>query len=249
MRRLLAVLTTALAAVAITACGRDESKTSSATTATEATTTAAESPVTTAPQTSTTPLTANATDKQRAQAALIQLTDLPAGWAQLPSGGDDDNADPRCPDIQAVKKATTARGREPFFQNGRNSRVQNVIYAFADEANAKAAFKRLTTASLRDCLGRQTSDAVKGVKDITVGTPASAGLDIPGVGNDRFGFRISIPISSKGTQARLNQDVVIVRAGRAVSVAAVLTQAEPASKSLHAQLAKAAARRLKSAFA
>lgn len=186
-------------------------------------------------------------DRGLAHSALLRIADFPVGWTASDNPAGDTFAS-SCPEVQAARKATTARATEPNFAHPPNTVVESLVYAFADAAGARRALRGLGSEATRNCVAEDFVGRARALANIRVGNPAVRALRIPPVGAGRAGFRAELPISSGSTRIVLVQDVTFIRSGRALAIVAIAQQREPLTHALRDNLLAAAAMRLHRAF-
>jgi hypothetical protein len=182
-----------------------------------------------------------AADAAAAEAALLTLSDFPAGWSEVPDEEDDSNQELleqvyEClgPDAVEVINSETEARTGSFTDPVDESTVQEVIAlaptvesaeAYIAGGSADGVAECLTTA-YREGIAQLLADAeeMEGAElgEITVGA-----LNVGEVGEDSFAYRITVPISVQGLNVDLFTDFVAVRVGRSAAGLNFLSQFDP----------------------
>lgn len=224
----LSLLTAAVVAVPLAACGDQGSSTA---------TTSGRDTVTT---------TASDPDEATARAALVQLSDLPAGWTARPDPANDF----RCPATAAVEAHPYAKS-DRFEPASGSAAVQHEMSVLASEDAADAALDALASPQTLTCFARQGEQSVR--------RQASAGTEVGHVtalrltnvaptGDRTAGARLTYPVSANGTTTTVYEDFSFTRVGRGLSLFAFATQGAPLNATLTTDLARRGAQRLRTAL-
>lgn len=167
-------------------------------------------------------------------AAKAQLTlgDLPDGWTTERDDPGDDG-----PSATADCWASLGGARpqaalsSPSFRGPSGSAVNNMVIVYADAATASRQLKRLSGRALRACLAEKLTEdlrdsaAQKGggsVRDATT-TP----LEIAAYGDERAGYRLTLPVASGSLKTALYADFVLIRDRQAISLVMLLSAVTP----------------------
>lgn len=224
-----------LISVALAACG-DAGPATTAVTRTSAT------PAAVAPRSARDGVEA---DRFAARAALLRLSDFPAGWTVEPN---DDGADLHCPATDRIERNPKAE-TDRFDLAHVHSLSQEVVVLRSAKA-ADAAIDALIARETLACIARQIETTTRrGVRPgIRVGRLTFARLPAAAAGDRSEGSRLTIPVSAGGVSTHVYGDFAFTRVGRGVSMMALLSQRLPAD-GLRTQLVARAAERLAEALA
>ena len=192
--------------------------------------------------------TKSSPDRSRAGTALLRLSDFPTGWAQARAGANDRFAT-SCKQVQAARRATTARVTEPSFGRGASANVESIVYVFPNAASATKAFVRLAAPDTRSCVAGDIKARAQSAPKVQAGNPTASKLAVRNIRSDGFGFAITLPLSSGKTRAELHQYAYFLRRGRAIAIIGMGQEIQPFDPALQSKLVSAAARHLEAAFA
>src|SRR4051794_23971610 len=179
-------LSALLAASALTAC---------------ATSAAAPSPTSTPSRTPPVPLSTAApplTDAQIARRGLLRRGDFPAGWR----ANDSTAAHIKCKSTDAARRATSAFARGKTFATGENTEAESAAYVYRSVKAAKRQLNRLGGTDTTNCILRAVKRAFVEGAGYTVGTIATAPMQLEEVGDERSGTRIIHPRQPPGRRRR-----------------------------------------------
>jgi hypothetical protein len=222
-------LSALLAASALTAC---------------ATSAAAPSPTPTPARTPPIPLSTVAppsTDAQIAHRGLLRRGDFPAGWRPNVSTA----AHIRCKTTDAARRAASATARGKTFATGQNTEAESAAYVYRSVKAAKRQLNRLGGADTTNCILRAVKRAFVEGAGYTVGTIATAPMQLEEVGDERSGTRITIPVSHQGVDADVIIDVVVVRVDRTFGLELFVDAVQPFDEGFRAKLTATQVRRLR----
>jgi len=185
-------------------------------------------------------------DDARARAALVQLSDLPAGWTSRP----DDPNDFRCPATAAVEAHPYAKSDRFQPADGQGA-VQHEVSVLASERTADAALDALASAATLDCFARQGEQSVR--RQVPAGTQVGhvTALRLTNVapsGDRTAGARLTYPVSANGVTTTVYEDFSFSRVGRGLSLFAFVTQGTAPNATLTTDLARRGAQRLRDAL-
>ena len=190
------------------------------------------------------------TDATIAARAQLRLGDLPAGWQRLRKA-DESTAD--CAGVRGPRAAASGRANSPTFTEANERQADSGAYVFADAAKARAAFRKLTAASTRACLGDWLAEKIResaGPEDeLEVGEPAGARLPVEPLGDRAEAGRVTLPLSAKGADVELTADFVFVRVGRGIALFAFVDLLTPFDADLRAELTRTVVARLAAGLA
>ena len=156
--------------------------------------------------------------REVAKRALLQLTDLPAGWVEQPPTAMSPSGIKACRAIEAVvKRNKRLRVSSPDFERQPASSAQNSVYAFPTLARSKGFFRTFTGVGAQTCFQMTVEQAVLGSQpdaQITARTFDETSFDTGGIADDVVGieFVIAVPDASGGVATYVT--AVAVRVGR-----------------------------------
>jgi hypothetical protein len=172
-----------------------------------------------------------AADTEAAKAALLTLSDFPAGWSEVPEEEDDSNKEVqegvrKCLGPDAVEllggEATATTG--DFTNPDDDSTVDHRVVLAATEELAEAYIAGASSSEVPQCLSalyRELLPAVLLVEDeadnIEIGEINVGALNVGEFGDDGFAYRITAGFEVEGFSVDLVTDVVSVRVGRSVA--------------------------------
>lgn len=198
----------AACALALAACGGgdDDPETITVTTPAEAPSDDASKPT-------------EAADKRRAEDALLVLNDFPSGWTAT-EDDDEDDEESACDEIREAREAVNARASSPTFGEDEDTFVEQAVYVYATEGEARAHFSEMTSDAARDCFGADVADQVgeniEGKAEVR--DPTTSELRVVPVGSETAGARVTIPYESQFSDGELVLDAVFARVGRGLSL-------------------------------
>jgi hypothetical protein len=200
-------------------------------------------PTDAAPASSAAPTPAQ--EKVVARRALLRLDDFPVDWQE---SDDPDNEQSHCKGIRGPRKATSGRATSPKFHQGTTTVAEGGVFLYADEAEARDAFGKLSARATRRCLAREVADTAaeetEGTPELTIGEPSTVRLPVERQGDQRAGGRATLPMSTSGLDIELTVDYVFVRVGRGVALLALADVQRPFDEDLRADLTRTVVRRL-----
>jgi len=185
-------------------------------------------------------------DDALVRAALVRLSDFPAGWRSRP----DDPNDFRCPATAAVEAHPYAKSDRFEPPNG-NGAVQHEVSVLASSSAADAALDGLASRRTLDCFAQQGEQSVR--RQVSAGTQvghvtAFRLANVAPVGDRTAGARLTYPVSANGTTTTVYEDFSFSRIGRGLSLFAFVTQGTPPDATLTTDLAQRGAQRLRTAL-
>lgn len=210
-RRVAPVLFTAC--LLLGACAGGDDETTSATGATT-TTVAAADPA--------------ASDEDLAEAAVLVVSDLPAGFAESPDdegpdGDDEDDPFDKCLGSAGdeLEAATTAEADSPQFEKGDTTLAGSSAVVFKTEADARGTIQLLASAKGRTCFNEAIAQGFEeGFEEEGAAAPdleTSVGaLSFPRVGDEVVSYRARIDFTVEGQELSFPFDLVFVRKGRTI---------------------------------
>lgn len=191
-------------------------------------------------------------DERLAQAALIDLADLPAGWTAKEPDADEDEGAPPC--LQSIEDDghDSADAEGPQFDSPNESVVaMQSVAVYADAGDAADDFALLNSRRTATCL----SDYLH---DVAVQQSSQAGLEVgdasveplasPAVGDRSTASRVVMAVTAGDTELALGYDLVTIHIGRGVSVLMQGGVADEFDDALLDDLAHVAADRLADAL-
>jgi hypothetical protein len=236
MDKIATTIAVAVFAVGAAACGSTTNDESAPTLSSEASESGETTPAASdEPAETDVPAQDVAADAAAAEAALLTLSDFPAGWSEVPAEDDeeDDSSDEmgertkECfgssTDTDIVSNETRARTGE-FTDPADDSTVTQGVslgstveltedYMAAGSADGVAA---CLTIVFREGYAELLEDAEE-MQDAELGEITVGALNVGEVGEDTFAYRITIPITVQGFTVDFVFDLVAVRVGRSVS--------------------------------
>jgi hypothetical protein len=186
-----------------------------------------------------------AQEKAVARRALLRLDDFPVDWQE---GDKSDNEQSDCEGIRGPREATSGRATSPKFHQGTTTIAEGGVFLYADEAEARDAFGKISARDTRRCLAEEVADTAaeesERTAELTIGEPATARLPVERLGDQREGGRATLPLSTSGLDVELTVDYVFVRVGRGVALLALADVQRPFDEDLRADLTSTVVRRL-----
>jgi hypothetical protein len=186
-------------------------------------------------------------DFDLADAALLQLPDLPAGWT-VEADEEDSAADDRLfecygaeDDVEAVIRNDEAEAERSFESGGAHLSASVTVYPTVEYA--AASFDPIRDPNFAECFRRTFQEEIGRDTSATVEVRAEA-LPVPALGDDAGGLRFPVTLSGPGGQVTTAIDLVIVRDGRAIAGLTTLSLAEPFDPALLQRLLTLIAERL-----
>lgn len=201
-RRWALVLTAGFLTAGMAACGGSSSKGSSpSTTASGAGSTAA-------------------TDQAEARAALLVVSDFPAGWTPTPHKSNGSSSDGSTQLRQCAgepaNEADTVESHSPDFKMGDQLEVDSSTNIKASAAVAERALAGIKGPRFIPCAKAEFEKIVRDEaagQQATVGALSFTPLDIGHHGDGEAGFRIAVPLTAQGQTITLTLDLALVRSG------------------------------------
>jgi hypothetical protein len=183
------------------------------------------------------------TDAQIARRGVLRQADFPAGWRLNRSTA----AQIKCKTTDAARKAASATVRGKTFATGDNTEAESVAYVYRSVNAAKRQLNALGGRQTTNCILRAVKLAFVEGAGYKVGTIATAPLQLEAIGDERLGTRITIPISTKGVDADVIIDVVVVRTGRAFALELFVDAFQAFDEAFRAKLTATQVQRLSDA--
>jgi hypothetical protein len=230
-------------AVLMAACGSDSTGSTTATSE---------------PASATTEATEHAieADTAAAEAALLVVSDFPAGWTETPSVEDPANdernrllADCLGLDRPSIGDSPANARTGDFTSPARDIEISQIIGLEAAEQDAVDIIESFGDPDTPTCFAEVYSDALaesaalgEGVKvggEITV-TPVS----VARAGDGTAALRVTVPLASEGSEIDVFADAVIVRVGRSLSFMFFASQGTPVDTGTIDECAAVAASRM-----
>lgn len=171
-----------------------------------------------------------AADTQAAEAALLGLSDFPAGWSEVPDEEDDSNEElqdrvreclgPDAADLLSGEaKALTGDFTDPD-----DSTVSHTVQLAPTEELAAAYTAGGSSGGVAECLTALYREAIpvlltadEEAEDVEVGDITVGALNVGKIGDDGFAYRVTAPLRIEGFSIDLVVDLVAVRVGRSVA--------------------------------
>ena len=163
-------------------------------------------------------------DQATVEDAVLKLSDLPSGWREETSEGEDDDDNPfdvdECGEIKALGEAAqaaqTAEGDSSTFVRS-EAVINNSILAVSSEDVASSLFAALdNTAEANECFSaliRQGADEEPledaELRDVSVGRTS-----IGDFGDDSISYQIEAEVEAQGLSPSAYNDIAFVRVGR-----------------------------------
>lgn len=186
-----------------------------------------------------------APEKLVARRAQLRLGDFPANWQASDNPGDERSD---CEGVRGPREAASARATSPKFHQGTATIAESGVFLYADEAEARDAFGKLSARDTRRCLAREVADTAADkahrTAGLTIGEPSTYSLPVEPLGDEREAGRATLPLSTSGLDVELTVDYVFVRVGRGVALLALADVQSPFDEELRADLTSTVVRRL-----
>jgi hypothetical protein len=181
-------------------------------------------------------------DRAIAPRAVLRLADLPGGWTASPRGSS--RSASACAGYRRARASVSARSNSRNFSHV-TSQASHTVYLYADVRRARAGFRELTSTASRRCVGAETKTKLESLRS-TLGAARTTRLRIGRIGDQSAMDRIAVDyLDSDGAMATLTLDLVFVRAGRGLSLLALVDEIGTFDARLRARLAGTAGRRLR----
>jgi hypothetical protein len=198
------------------------------------------------PPGSSEPPTTEHPDQPAAEAALLTIDDFPAGWTEVP----DAERTPLA--IESQRRIAGCAGGEgerlldlggALAESGNFTGADNQVVeesvAIVEETVAEDTFAGFTEPGVGDCFAdamQQTIDAmVTTASDPSESFPADTELgkvtveplEVPAVGDEIAGYRITVPLTTQGISFEIILDAILIRSGEALAGLSFQSAPEP----------------------
>jgi hypothetical protein len=233
MRRSALVVTVGLAVAGLAACGSSSRSAASR------------------PASTTTPQASLSADA-KARAALVVLSDLPAGWTSTPHQSDpsspsEDRQLKECAGVQ-LNSTSSQDINSPDFHSGDQFEVDSSASVATSAQAAAQELKAIKEPHFVSCLQTVLASVVRsqsGSSDgVTVGQVTVEPLSIGVHGDDTAGFHVLIPVTVQGRSMTFFMDLALVRIGRVELSDTFIGIGQPFDTALEQQLLTKADTRL-----
>ncbi len=211
-----------------------------------------------------------AADRQTARAALLRLSDLPAGWDAKARDDSSNNT----PALKAAEKAfgqclgidpallsnqddtTKATATSDKFTDGQNMAVENNVEYEPDTTQLNQVMTALQQPQARQCFQTFVNTAVKSSiehpspgstipQGVTFGNPEVATVNLPGLNADTaVDYRVSMPVSARGFTISVYLDLLFATRARAVTLLTYQDVSKPFPADRETRLANTVLNRL-----
>jgi hypothetical protein len=179
----------------------------------------------------------------------LRRSDFPSGWSSSPrpaatTGG-------KCPSIRDARAAVDAHARSREFAQASGgfaaATADSAAYIYADTAGARHWFARMSSRNTRTCLvhvlGKSVAAQVRS-QGGALDSVTSRRARIASVGDQHAADRIVIRLTAGGFSAKVEADVIFVRAGRGIAAFALAELGGPPDGRLETNLVRAVTGRL-----
>jgi hypothetical protein len=165
----------------------------------------------------------NPSDMALANRAAVKRRDLVAGWRQRPAGGFTRETF-NCPRVDLDFSRFTITGRaKSKFESGAAS-IESSVEVFASQADARADFRKGTSAGVMRCMGRLMRDALRrqrlDARIVSAGPARRVRLGEQGVS-----YRVVMAVPTQSGTVRVYLDLLGFQRGR-TAVALTFTRAQ-----------------------
>lgn len=199
----------------------------------------------------------SAQDRALAAAAVLHLSDFPAGWAAGPRT-DNAKADrirggiADCRRYQAL--LVTLRKQAEVSANflAGNEAVSSTVLVLNNARAARSTFAQLTSSNVMRCLERFLGDVIP--QSITVGgvparlrTARTQAMSEPATGDQTTAFQVLLALSAARLTVPVYEGVVVTRVGRSVAEFGFENPGSPIPTDLRSSLVNMVVNRLESA--
>ncbi|MBS4752242.1 hypothetical protein KG112_05395 [Nocardioides sp. zg-ZUI104] len=177
----------------------------------------------------TAPASPSPADIALAEAALLTLSDFPAGWESVPQpeeDGDDTKEREKIANCVGVSYDTlysdaNAEAESPDFTNEDDETVSVRVVVDTDESTTIENFGIVASPKYRECVSKYMGEAVEesmnDQKDGKVGNLSLNEVSLGNHGDQTVAFRVTIPIEVQGFNLEATGDFALVRVGRALT--------------------------------
>jgi hypothetical protein len=146
--------------------------------------------------------------------------------------------------VEEARAAASGVADGTEFRRGRGARVDSTVYVYADESAAMERFQSLAAPDTRRCFAEGIVEKAKAEPDIELSQVDFPALPVERLADESARARLTIPLSGQGVHAVVYADLMLVRAGRAISLGVYMSPYDPFDEDLRAELAAKAANRL-----
>jgi hypothetical protein len=154
------------------------------------------------------------TDRAIAGRAVLRRSDLPRGWRPVREGAGSSGSICRLARVARMAGGTATSD----FTRRRQAELDNAVYVFRDVATARRAFRLATAPAARRCYASgQRESVARTPGDRVIGTVVRTPR-MPALGDERRDEREYIVYTDHGTRLDVVLDLVLVRAGRAMTL-------------------------------
>ena len=185
-------------------------------------------------------------DTTRAKAALVRLSDFPAGFH---AGAAPSTAKSPCVTVQRAKEQASGRASSATFRLGDTMQAQSSVYVYADEPAAQKAYASMIGSRTASCLGEILARNISA----QFGVPAKLRVEplkLAAMPAERAGTRVRLPFSIETVEVEILSDFLFIRSGRAVAIHTFTSEAaKPFGADLRERLSRTTIERLESELA
>lgn len=196
----------------------------------------------------------NPADQAIAEGSVLTLGDFRSGWEAKAADNDDESASDhriaKCAgfDYDSYYGSNTGDAYSKDFTSSDDETISNEVTIQADEALSTTNFATSRTEKFRGCFEaeaqRRIEDGAKGEKNFKVGKASLNELSFDHFGDESFAYRLTIPVTTEGTDVDVYGEYIVIRVGRAQTVVIAQSTFSPFDADELAKLAKAATDRL-----
>jgi hypothetical protein len=157
-------------------------------------------------------------DMRLAKQAVVQRSDLGAGWTRARPTPSDQQAAPDCPSYRPDFSKFTIAGQaeSQFSSQGGLVSVLSRVEVYASRRHAQGDFALSTLPPVARCLGVMLRRETPTPEGFTHKLVSARRVGTPRLGERAAGYRLVSELSKHGTAVRLHTDVVIVLRGRSI---------------------------------
>jgi hypothetical protein len=182
----------------------------------------------------------NSRDKLQAKRIVLRLSDFPTGWRAQASKNE--SKEPDCLKLDLGDLTVTGKASSRDFVNGQITSATSAARLFANEQQARAAYKRIASEKLTKCFSdfmrsQSTSDAK--VTDTSFGR-----LGFPKLADESAAYQIAVTLKAQGLTPTVYVDLVFIRQTRATAILLFIDLFSPFDEQLKEQLARTVAGRM-----
>jgi hypothetical protein len=156
-------------------------------------------------------------DTRLAKQAVVQRSDLGAGWTRARPTASDEQA-PDCPGYRPdfSKFTITGQAQSQFSAPGGLVSVLSRVEVYASRRDARGDFALSTLSPVARCLGVMMRGETATPEGFTNRLVSARRVSAPRLGERAAAYRVVSELSKAGTTVRLHTDVVIVLRGRSI---------------------------------